>query len=355
MTHRGGGGGCAGGGRTTPGKKRGSQLVCGAGQGTAEIILGMGMPARKAGTAACQDGRHAPGGSTLAEQLLGDPFVGNAPVRLGEALGNAQPLQPILVDASRMRRGQARVRKGAGIRDGKQGVGRRWARRRAALALLGGLQQSGGLGGQARLGVAELHPGSIAAGAAPLWFLIGEARQAAQVTPVGAGRVTAVEPGQLFADPTGERRFERRDTEVHPGLQVPGAGLEYYTGRVSIAAHGGDHGGTGPIQIYEDVSGIGLWRIGLNEYVAALAIAQAEKADCGGMGQLGSGPQPFSGKRPVGLGMNQADEVKVVRHGRELAADGRQGDVESMIVHGPILELGQLAVQWFFSGRRTVG
>lgn len=103
---------------------------------------------------------------------------------------------------------------------------------------------------------------------------------------------------------------------------------------MSIAAHGGDHGWISPTQIYENVSEIGLRRIGLKVYVAAFAIAQADKADCSGMSQLGSGPQPFSGKRPVGLSMNQADELRVVRHGRELAADGRHGEMESLIEHG---------------------
>jgi len=164
MTHRGGGGKRAVGQTLAPGKKRGSQLACGAGQGAAEIVLRMGMLARKAGATDREDGRDARGGCALAEQFLGDPFVGDAPVRLREALGDAQSLQPIPVDAGCV----AGDRRGSGLVAvflvGRRVWVRRRAMRRAAAAALGGLQQSGALWGQACVGVAELHPGSIAAG-----------------------------------------------------------------------------------------------------------------------------------------------------------------------------------------------
>lgn len=57
---------------------------------------------------------------------------------------------------------------------------------------------------------------------ASLRFLIGEAGQTPQMTPIGAGPVAAVEPGQFSADGTGQRRLQRCDADLDPGLEVPG-------------------------------------------------------------------------------------------------------------------------------------
>ena len=184
----------------------------------------------------------------------------------------------------------------------------------------------------------NLYPGSITARVAPPRFLIGESRQAAQVTPVGAGRVTAIKtanclPIQLAG--AGSRGVPLTCTQA---CRFPGLVWSTTQGACPLVRMVAITAGSTPIQIYENVSGIGRRPIGLQVYVAAFPIAQAEKVNCSGMGQLGRGPQPFSGKCSAGLGMNQADEVKVVRHGRELAVDGRQGQMESAIERGPILE-----------------
>src|SRR5215475_3682076 len=51
--------------------------------------------------------------------------------------------------------------------------------------------------------------------------------------------------------------------------------------------------------------------------------------------ELGSGPQPLARESSSGLVVNQADQVKVVRHRRNLAAHGPQGQIESTVEHGP--------------------
>ena len=106
-----------------PGKSSGFDLDHGAREGAAEIVLGVRVPSRKTGTARAQNGRDSGSGHSLPQQFLGDPFIGNAPIRLGEAFGNAQPAQPIGIDAGGCRMGQ-RVGVGdgparAGANDGK--------------------------------------------------------------------------------------------------------------------------------------------------------------------------------------------------------------------------------------------
>ena len=49
--------------------------------------------------------------------------------------------------------------------------------------------------------------------------------------------------------------------------------------------------------------------------------------------QLVGGPQPFPRERPFGEAVNQANEIQLVRHGRELAADGLRSEHESKIKH----------------------
>jgi len=73
--------------------------------------------------------------------------------------------------------------------------------------------------------------------------------------------------------------------------------------------------------------------IGMNIDIAALPIARAQKPDGGQIHQLLCGPQPFPGERLLGGLVNQTNEVQLVRHGRELAADGLRSEDESAIKH----------------------
>ena len=63
------------------------------------------------------------------------------------------------------------------------------------------------------------------------------------------------------------------------------------------------------------------------------------------MAELYAGPQPLSGKGPLGLMVDQADQVEVVRHRRKLAAYGLQGEIESAVEHRPNFESEGPAVQ----------
>src|SRR5216683_2348331 len=89
------------------------------------------------------------------------------------------------------------------------------------------------------------------------------------------------------------------------------------------------------IQIDQDITRIAFLGVRLDVNVAAFPVAHAQKSYGGRMNELGGGPQPLSGKGPLGLMVNQADQVKVVRHRRELTAYRLQGEIESAVEHGP--------------------
>jgi len=120
---------------------------------------------------------------------------------------------------------------------------------------------------------------------------------------------------------------------MNPGLQVAGTGLQHHAGVVSLGAHGGDHRRLCSIQVEENVACVLVTGVGLQIDAASLAVAAAQKADGGRTPQLVDRPQPLAGERPPGLLVNQADQVQLVGHRRELPANGLHGDEESVVVH----------------------
>jgi hypothetical protein len=153
------------------------------------------------------------------------------------------------------------------------------------------------------------------------------------VTPVGAGRITAIRRGQQFAGGGRNRRFQGRDAEVNPGLQVSGTGLQDHTTSVSVSAHRSEGRRPGAIQVDENVAGILVVGIGLDIDVATFAVAHAQKADRGRAGQLSGCPKPFTGERPAGAVMDQADQIQVAGHRRKLSTNGVQGEKETTVFH----------------------
>src|ERR1017187_3265185 len=327
-----------------PGKRGGLQLQRGSRDRPVEIILRVRMPAWKVGTAALQDGSDPLGGRAALEQFFGDPFVGDAPIGLWEAFDNAQALQPTAVDTGCLS-DRGGVRRQVGVRSSvtrersETDAWRRRLVRAAAPVAFSDPQQGGTFGGQACVGMPDLHPGRVTACITSLRLLIGEPSQAAQVTPIGASPVTAVDVGQLFADAVGHRGFDGCGTDVHPSLEIVGTGLDHHTGPVPVAPHGFDDDRAGLIQVDKDVASVPLLGIRMDVNVTAFPIPNAQKPHGGRVEQLGSGPQPFSWKRPSGLVVDQADQVEVIRHGRELAANRLQGEIESTVEHGPNFEI----------------
>lgn len=88
-------------GRLRGGETVRGQFLRGPRQGAPQVVLRVGMPARETGAAGFENGGDVRGGQAPLQQPLGDPFIGNAPVRLWEPPRNVQPVQPSLVEFGR--------------------------------------------------------------------------------------------------------------------------------------------------------------------------------------------------------------------------------------------------------------
>jgi hypothetical protein len=114
---------------------------------------------------------------------------------------------------------------------------------------------------------------------------------------------------------------------------MAGTGLQHHARVVSLGAHGGDHRRLRTIQVEENVTRVLVVGVGLQIDVASLPVVPAQKPDGGRTPQLVGRPKSFAGKCLPGLLVNQADQVQLVGHRRELPANGLQGDEESVVVH----------------------
>ena len=170
---------------SAPGKGSGCEFQRGACEGAAEIVLRMGVPTGETWTARAQNGCDLWSRCSVPQQLLGDPLIGNAPIRLREPFANAQPVQPIGIDAggypSGMGSGPVRAR-------------RHYRLGRSAPTGVGSLDQGAALRRQLCVSVHHLDPRSVTAPVPSLRFLVGETGQAAQMPPVRAGQIAAVAP-----------------------------------------------------------------------------------------------------------------------------------------------------------------
>ena len=83
-----------------PGKRVGLEFVYGSCNCAADVVVRSGVAAWKVWAAIAQDSSDLWRGRAAVQQLLGDPFIGDAPVRLWEALENPQPVQPSVIDAA---------------------------------------------------------------------------------------------------------------------------------------------------------------------------------------------------------------------------------------------------------------
>ena len=322
----------------TRGKRRKLEFACSSCERAVEIIGGVGVTAGKAGTSDTKNGLDLIDGRATAEQMLGDPQVGDTPIGRRETLGNAQSVQAAGIDVGSRSGCERRVRGLPASRDGvgarvERVVGRQgllW-RRGDRQGALGCFHQGGALEGQAALSMQDLDPGSVAAGLAPCRLLIGEAGQPSQMTPVGASQISAIEASQLSADGSGGGGLEWSWTDLNPGLEMTGAGLEHDTGLVTLGAHDVDDVGVGPVQIEENVAGVTILSIGMDVDVTTLAVAQSQKTDRWATGEIGGSPQALSGKCPSGWVVNQTNQIDFVGHCRQLPADGLHGEEESAI------------------------
>src|ERR1039457_1797705 len=84
--------------RTVPRKRSAGQLGNGPRQRALQVILGVRVAAGELRAGLPQDGLYGLSGGPLAQQFFGDPEVGDAPIRVGKALGNTKTVQPACID-----------------------------------------------------------------------------------------------------------------------------------------------------------------------------------------------------------------------------------------------------------------
>jgi hypothetical protein len=293
-------------------------------EGSAQVVLGIAVTTGKMRTGQSDHSSDLGHSSALSKQLPHDPQIYDAPIGLRKALQNLPSLEAVAIDLSRLGGGEP-GRSGVGPHDvfgrlvpGNPSGGQRcggWPLKR-------GLDQSLGLGGQAGAGVQDSHPGRVAAAGTPLRLLVGEAGQPAHMTPVGARQVASIPAGQMSADRGCYGRLHGEGADANPGLEVAGAGLQHHTGSMSIGAHEIHGRRIGTIQIDQNIACVLVGGVWLDVHVATLAVANAQKPDGCRTHQLVCGPKSFPGKRTACLVVNQADQVQLVGHRRELATDG---------------------------------
>lgn len=301
-------------GRKTRGKRQGR--TC---KGTMQVILGIGMAAREARAPEAQDICDLVDRDAAAEQALGNPQIGGAPIGRRETLRNLQAMQPAGIDGD-----------GSGRREGAGRSGRRARRRRQRQKAWRGLRQSGGVSSEWGSGVNQFDPGSIA-GLAARGFLIGEAREPSAMTPVRTSVVCTVESRQMLGDRGRQVRNERSLAHTDPGLQMAGAGAQHDTWFMPVAAHTVEDLVVGTIQIHENVASVAVACEGVEEDVVSFAIAQSEEGHGGAACQLNCGPNAIARKWFAAVAMNQTELIIVARHGRQLSAHGIEGNEESAI------------------------
>jgi len=139
------------------------------------------MLAGEVRAAATQDRCHLSGGQAAGEQMPGNPKVHDAPIGTRETLRDGPTADAIVVQHAGLRR--ACVDPALGEYKSGFAGGRKHP---------GVLDQVGGPWGQTGAGMQDLDPGGETEQGAARRFAIGEAGEAAEMVPVGAGRIAAV-------------------------------------------------------------------------------------------------------------------------------------------------------------------
>jgi len=111
-------------------------------------------------------------------------------------------------------------------------------------------------------------------------------------------------------------------------------------GVMSVGAHAVQHHGIWAVQVNQDVARVSIVGVGLNVDITSLTVANPQKSDGSSTDQLTGSPKPFSGERAMCWLMNQADQIQLVGHGCELAANGLPGEKNSAVVHDRNLAIG---------------
>jgi hypothetical protein len=300
-------------------------------QRASQIVHRVAVMAREIWAAQADDSFHLSWRYVQAEQFSSEPQIDDAPVNLGEAFLNMPTLQPGSINTcGALRRHRAL------LADVQARIHPMRRPRRGLLCegLHGGTQQTLGSTGQDGTCFNNFDPRSRTRGSTVCEFLIREARQSSQVTPVGAGPIAAISVSQLLTHGRGYGRFQGSGADANPSLKMTRASLQHHTRLMAIGSHERKNLGSGVIQVEENIASVVMLGIGQKINIMTLQVACAEKAHHRSACQMSCIPNPFSGTRFSGEAMNHADEIEIIRHGRELAAHGVPGKKKSAIAHG---------------------
>ena len=223
-------------GRALRKRKRTSTCHC---NRAAQVVIRVSVAARKMRAGQPENVLDMFCQHTLGQQLPGDPQINDAPVGLSKSFADAPSLHPALVNLL----GLGRIHAEWGSLGSWGGAIGLVAGDSAVTAPLGTcwpwhdhdrLQQGLATTSQTSTCLHDFYPRSIAIPCAPLGLLIGEPCQSSQMTPIGAGRVSSVDTGQMLSDRGRHVGLQRQRADVDPCLEMTGAGLQHYTGLMTI-------------------------------------------------------------------------------------------------------------------------
>ena len=315
-------------------------------QSATQIVLRIAMLAGKMGASEAENGFHLGRGNVHGQQFSRDPQIDDAPVRLGKTLANTPTLHPALIDAgSSLDRNRTR---GIAYR-GKtvHGIGRL-----LCYHLRGTTQQVLGGAGQDGTSFHNPYPGSVTGDSPSLRLLVGEARQSAQVTGAGTGQVAAVSMSQVLTDGRGHGSFQGYGADPNPSLKMARASAEQDTRLMAIGSHARQNIRPEVIQIEENIAGVTILSEGEKIDVKTLKVACPQEAQYRSPQQVCTIPHSFAWAGPSCQAMDQAKEIELIRHSRQLEADSVRREKESAIGHGSILRSKHRALSRIF--QRTV-
>lgn len=300
-------------------------------QRASQVVHRVAMTAGEIGASQADDSFYLSWRYVHGEQFSREPQIDDAPVNLRKAFLNLPTLQPGSINT----RGALCCHHGF-LADVQARINPMRRRRRGLLCqgLQGGTQQILGGAGQDGRGFDDFDPRSRTRRSTACEFLIREARQSSQVTPIGAGQIASIHVSQLLTDGGGYGRFQGSGAEANPSLQMARARLQDHTRLMAMAAHERKNRGSGVIQVQKNIAGVAMLGIGQEINIMTLQVACAEKAHHRSARQQTRIPNPFSWTRFSGEAMNHADEIEIARHGRELTAHGVPGQKKSAIAHG---------------------
>ena len=223
--------------------------------GAPQVVIGITVAAGKMRTGEPEDRLNVRSGLALREQVPGNPQIHDAPVGLRKALQNMPSVHATAVDRGGLLGADGVKLGGCRVHTEARGRMPRWWCR-----LPDGPQQRLGARRHTGTGVDEFHPRSVAVRCASSGLLIGEPGEPSQVTPVGAGEISAIGMRQQPAGRGRHRRFQRSGAEANPGLQmrnartVAGAGLQHHTRVMSVGAHEFHDRRISAVQIDENIA-----------------------------------------------------------------------------------------------------